>query len=727
MKYYCVIYWYTTRLSRKEFEVKNGSARRQAGSALEAATMRIEEQMTAKNSADPYEILHIEDVTDKCETGDEHSSLSNLRQLEQNWLHAKQKRAGTWVPAKSKKSEWFFDPKGESVDNVVNFGKSLINEWRHGVLRPNAYLMREEQQECHDQAVAHYAAGGSKFLMNAKMRFGKTFTSYEIIKTLNFKRVLVITYKPAVDASWREDLESHVDFEGWTYHSAKNYSAANPIQLTGQGVEILFTSFQDFNDFEKDKWVHARDYDYDLVVIDEMHYGSKTERASRSLAQLNFNKILYVSGTPLKALMSGEFLEEEIYTWGYADEQAKRKLEQESNWETEVYRWLPVMQFHTFEVSAQAKQLTACYSSDEGFTMTKMFASTDGKTFIDQSAVKLFVDQVFGIGVRKEHSPIRTHAVDHLLMVMPPNVKSAEAMSALLSKTVGDDYYVVNVAGDNISDLETVKNLIRVNQKTITVTCGRFNTGVTVPEWDMVMMLDDTRSPETYFQTVFRCQSPDRSRGKELCSIIDFNPQRCLEMIYEFADIAAKKGQSTQDAVRNFLEFAPVLDHSGNRPVAVDVNDVLNLMARTGGYAERFGSHVMLNWALVDNVADKFFGVKADKNVTVEDVISDNGLVKGKNQEGNQNKTKSEIDEELAAQKEIRQKVVTMMRRLPTYLFLEQSKIDNVQDILYTNNNELFKETVGITLENFKDLCKGFIKTDRLDRAIMAYNQIEAM
>jgi len=723
-QYYCVIYWYTTRLARKEFEVKNGSARRLANSAFEAAEMRIKEQITAKNSADPYEILHIEDVSDRCETGEEGSSLSKLRQLEQNWLHAKQKRAGTWVYSESKKSEWFFDPKRESVENVVNLGKSLINEWRHGVSRPNAYLMREEQQECHDRAVSHFKNGGEKFLMNAKMRFGKTFTSYQIIKSLNLKRVLVITYKPAVDASWREDLETHVDFADWKYISAKEFNSNSPIQLSGNNIEILFTSFQDFNDFEKDKWKYARDYHYDLVVIDEMHYGSKTERAQNSLTQLDFDRILYVSGTPLKALMSGEFLDEEIYTWSYADEQANRKLEQDNNWDTDIYRWLPVMKFHTFEVSEEAKKLISVYDESEGFTMTKMFGSEDSETFVDESAVKLFLDQVFGIGVRKEHSPVRTHAVDHMLFVMPSNVNSATAMSKLLEKRVGDDYNIINVAGDNVRKLDEVKELIRGNQKSITVTCGRFNTGVTVPEWDMVMMLDDTRAPETYFQTVFRCQSPDKKRQKELCSVVDFNPQRCLEMIYEFADITAKKGQSTQQAVREFLEFAPVLDHSGNKPVEVDINKVLTMMSKTGGYAERFGSNVMLNWSLSGDVADKFFGINPDKNVKIEDEVADNGLIKGKNYHANKKAAAKITDEELKTQRELRQRVITMMRRIPTYLFSEDNKIDNVEDILYNNNQELFLETVGISIQDFKDLCQGFIKKDRLDRAIMSYNQI---
>ena len=639
-----------------------------------------------------------------------------------NTIHAELTKMGKLEVRLDKSREWY----ACTVDDV----STAINNIVLGVSRPNSYPMREEQQECHNKAVAHYQAGGDKFLMNAKMRFGKTFTSYQIMKSLDVKLVLVITYKPAVDAGWREDLNTHVDFEGWNYYSAKDdFSSTNPIEIRGDGkVDVLFASFQDFNDFEKAKWAIAKNYHYDMIVIDEMHYGSKTERAQESLAQLTYDRTLYVSGTPLKALMSGEFLDEEIYTWGYADEQRKRLAEKSSGWETELYRWLPEMKFHTFEVTEEAKKLVSAYSEDEGFTMTKMFGSEDGEKFIDESAVKLFLDQVFGIGVRKDQSPIRTHAVDHMLFVLPPNVNSATAMSKLLEKRVGDDYKIINVAGDNTKKLDDVKALIVRNQKTITVTCGRFNTGVTVPEWDMVMMLDDTRAPETYFQTIFRCQSPDKKRGKELCSVVDFNPQRCLEMIYEFADITAKPNESTQEAVRSFLEFAPVLDHSGNKTLEIDVNQVLNMMAETGGYAARFGSSVMLNWGSLDSVANTFFGIRADASTKNKSSISDNGLEKGKNYDSTgRPKTKAEIDEEEKSEKELRQKVITMMRRIPTYLFLEESKIDNVEDIFDTNNQELFEETIGITVNSFKELCKGFIKTERLDRAIMAYNQIESI
>jgi len=634
-------------------------------------------------------------------------------------IHAELQKMGKLRVRMDKEREWFEC----SVEDV----KTAINNICYGISRPNNFPMRDEQKACCDQAVQHFLNGGDKFLINAKMRFGKTFVSYQVIKELALKRVLVITYKPAVDSSWREDMETHVDFDGWVYKSAKEFSSENPIKLDSNNVEILFTSFQDFNDFNKAKWDLAKNYHYDMIIIDEMHYGSKTERAQESLKNLSYDRILYVSGTPLKALMGGEFLDKEIYTWGYADEQAKRKLEQENNWETEIYRWLPVMKFHTFEVSEEAKKLTTCYSEEEGFTMTKMFGSNDGETFIDESAVKLFLDQVFGIGVRKDNSPIRSHAVDHMLFVMPPNVKSATVMSKMLESRVGNNYKIINVAGDNVRKLEEVKEYIRRNDKSITVTCGRFNTGVTVPEWDMVIMLDDTRAPETYFQTIFRCQSPDKQRGKELCSVVDFNPQRCLEMIYEFVDITAKKGKSTQQALRDFLEFAPVLDHSGNKPVEINVNDVLNMMAETGGYAARFGSSIMLNWTMLNDVADKFFGINLDSSTKINSKISDNGLEKGKNFDSTGTKSNAEQDEEEQAIRELKQRVITMMRRLPTYLFLEKEKIENVKDIVYNNNDELFYDTVGISIESFNKLCSGFIKTDRLDRAIMAYNQIESM
>jgi hypothetical protein len=175
------------------------------------------------------------------------------------------------------------------------------------------------------------------------------------------------------------------------------------------------------------------------------------------------------------------------------------------------------------------------------------------------------------------------------------------------------------------------------------------------------------------------------------------------------------------------LEFAPVLDHSANRPVEITVDHVLNMMAETGGYAERFGSSVMLNWALLDSVEDKFYGIDPEANARLSKEIADNGLEKGKNYEGtNKASTKTTADEDEKARRELRQRVTTMMRRLPTYLFTEEARVDNCADIVKVGNDTWFEESVGISLQDFDELCQGFINTDRLNRAIMAFNQMKS-
>ena len=246
MKYYCVMYWYTTKLNRKVHQVKNGSARRKANSAREAAEIRIKEQLTAANSADPYEILWVEDVSDICENGEKHESLSKLRQLEQSVLHPKQKRLGMWVPSDNTASEWFFDPKQESVDNVVNVGKQLINEVRHGVMALEDFPAFPYQQTIVDWAVDQFKTKDD-ILVNAIMRAGKCFMTYEIARAQQAKTVLVVTAKVGVNNSWSALLpngeESHVNYADWKYY---DYKKVKKLELTAN-VNVVFVSLQFIN------------------------------------------------------------------------------------------------------------------------------------------------------------------------------------------------------------------------------------------------------------------------------------------------------------------------------------------------------------------------------------------------------------------------------------------------------------------------------------------------
>lgn len=735
MKYYSVIYTYTTPLRTPKGRVKVGSARRKAISTYEAARIRIAEQSTAISSDDPAKILEVFNVNDLCETGEKHDSLSNLRTLEQTFLHKNMKNKGMWfagdqdVDVKDT-SEWFF---ADTVQDVVTEVKSQLNQKRHGVARPNSYTMRDEQKECHDTAVDHFKTAGSyQFLINGKMRFGKTFVSYQIVKSLakffskKFK-VLVLTYKPTVEAGWEEDLRKHVDFDGWGYTYAKGFDKNNHVELGDADVEVLFASFQDLNKMDKDKWKNIKNYHFDMVIIDEQHYGTQTENAQKTLETISFDRILEVSGTPLHALMSGKFMDDEIYSWTYADEQRKRLAEKKSDWATDIYRWLPVMKFMVFEINEDAKKQCSFYDDVEGFTMNKMFASDDGETFIDEAAVTMWLEQVYQVG-HKNKSPIRSKEgknSNHMVWKLP-SVNSCLAMERLLKRLDYVKHVPKNVSGPKGDDLSGVKKHIRKHDKTVTLTCGSLMTGTTVPEWDMIFMLDSGSSAQEYFQTIFRVQSMNKAAGKEMCYVVDYNPQRNIQMIYNYSDVQSDvNGKSTQQNVQEFLDFAPILDHTGNKPVAKKIDDILSIIT-PATEAENFRSRSNFDarnptQEIIDILSDVKQDTKSEKSVEV----NDNGIGIGTNKTKNENRKQPTVDQTSKQQRELEQKATTVIKSIPKYLWLETKKVDNINDIVYINNTALFEREVGITIEDFEKLWNvGFLKEKKINRRISSFQQV---
>ena len=618
-------------------------------------------------------------------------------------VHLELERMGFNPTRIDKKREWYklYDVNDVSV---------AINSLVHKVARPNSYAPRPEQQECVDTAVKYFRKGGKEFLINAKMRFGKTFASYLIAKNLDCENILVLTYKPAVEDGWRVDLRDHVYFDGWNYTSGNGFEISRKAK-----VNVIFASFQDLNDFNKPKWRGITKHHFDLVIIDEMHYGSDTERAKLTLSNLNADRTLFVSGTPLDAIISGRFTEDNTFTWSYADEQRKRRAEKETRWKTEVYRWLPEMEIHTFEVCDDAKRAISAYSDDEQFTMTKMFGSDDGITFNDEATVNLWLDQVFGINVHKRKSPIRTFTAHHALWVMPPNVKSVNALCNLLEKRQ-EGYHIINVAGDNISDLSKVKRMIAHYPKTITVTCGRFNTGVTVPEWDVVYMLGDGKAPETYFQTIFRAQAMDKTRGKEKCFVFDFNPERVLELVYQYAELTVKKTQSINGGVREFLEFCPIIDHSDNILRMITTEEIVNMISEAGNYIDKFASNYLFNRNEAMNFMELLDLHGGVKNAKTEKIVSENDLDKGKNYKdilkSGVRSSRIKALEEIILEKA---KIVT--KHLPEYVIF----VDNVKTIneLLKTDTDDFEEHFGIELDLFKRMVESkFVNVDRVNRLL---------
>lgn len=687
------IYAYTTATYRGKGWLKIGET------TQDSAEVRVAQQDGTANP-EPLEIEKIWDVP-----------------LSDKQIHSALLKKG-FKPTRIDKAREWFECTTEDVDCIINV---LL----HGVDRPHSYKMRDEQIEGFRKAVDHFENGGRRFLMNAKMRYGKTFTAYQIAKHLARDKskfnVLILTYKPAVNDGWLEDLTRHIDFDGWNYFYAKQFNAANPIKLPKSGKNVLFASFQDINDLSKDKWKKAKKYHYDLVIVDETHFGAGTFRARTTLSAISHDLELHMSGTPLELLASGEFTSEETYNWSYIDEQQKRKEEENNNWKTETYRWLPPMEFHTFEVCEDAKKLQNHYSDVEGFTMTKLFASDDGETFKEEASVKLFVDQFFGRNVRHNHSPIRVMAADHMLWVMS-NVAPVNAMTKLLEK-MNTGYHVINVAGDNINDLTQVKKEISFYPKTITITCGRFNTGVTVPEWDMVAMLNGGGSDsaaETYFQTVFRVQSPDQRRKKDRCVVIDFNPQRCLAMSWLYSEIIAKNDQSTQSVLRSFLEFAPIHDHTGNSIKRVEIEQVMGVLQNLGSAFDSFGSSRDYDVNKFD-VTD-WSNVEAESGVKKTEQLADSGVQLGKNYAPTATRTRTAMSKDEIA--ELKKRISSALRKIPV-LLLTNGPFETTQDILNECSDDDFETIVGLELDLFKEKCyNGAINMRSLDRKIADWNLI---
>ncbi|MTE24259.1 GIY-YIG nuclease family protein [Microbacterium sp. ZXX196] len=465
-----------------------------------------------------------------------------------------------------------------SVEDV----QAAITELRQG--KPAAgshyatFSMRQEQQDAVDEAYAYFqsiwaqdADAVPEFLWNAKMRFGKTFATYQLAKKLQAKRVLVITFKPAVEDAWRSDLQSHVDFEGWQYVSRA--TGGDPGQVDPEQPLVFFGSFQDLmgrdaagNFKAKHQWL--TDVAWDLVVFDEYHFGAwrdaakelfegedeqtakaeaKTDKDQDAFAEhaeelgddpdafvpIRANAYLYLSGTPFKVLKEGRFIEEQIFNWTYSDEQrAKAAFADAHPGEKNPYAALPEMRLLTYKMPEELLAIATQGEFDE-FDLNTFFEATgDGADaeFVHKDEVQKWLDIIRGAhlptqvdAMKAGTKPPLPYSDTRLLpylqhsIWMLPRKSSCSAMENLLAEkhnVFWHDYAVVNVSGPGtgvgLDALPPVRDAIGSGHetKTITLTVGKLTTGVTVPQWSSILMLRNLSAPETYFQAAFRVQSP---------------------------------------------------------------------------------------------------------------------------------------------------------------------------------------------------------------------------
>ena len=543
------------------------------------------------------------------------------------------------------KERGFENVGGEWFRVGVDELKSIILSLKEGttleLTRTKNFKPRPEQQEAINKTSEYFKNYTSQegkiphFLWNCKMRFGKTYTTYKLSQEMGWNKILVLTFKPAVENSWRDDLYSHVDFEGWQFISRGGTSYE---EIDKSKPFVCFASFQDFlgkNELGgikiKNQWAHK--VEWDCIVLDEYHYGSWRETAKElyesedskdlkeeklnemenwdeSIVPLTTNGFLYLSGTPFRAIESGEFIEEQIFNWTYSDEQ-----EAKENWggENNPYESLPRMVMMTYQLPESITHITDKGEFDE-FDLNVFFSSVgeyENSKFKYENEVQKWLNLIRGsefetvydslkLGVSKPVLPFSDvrllNVLNHTFWFLP-SVSSCYAMKNLLEQPQNvffHEYEVLVVAGKKVGvgvkSIEPVREVMGnpLNTKSITLSCGKLTTGVTVKPWSGLFMLRNTTSPETYFQTAFRVQSPwtisssdkDSPNKQEIlkreCYVFDFSPNRALKLITDYSCRLNVDESNPESKVNEFIKFLPVLCFDGSSMRQINSQEVLD-------------------------------------------------------------------------------------------------------------------------------------------------------
>ena len=448
-------------------------------------------------------------------------------------------------------------------------------------------IFRPEQQTAIDKTLKKFKHG-NRMLWNAKMRFGKTLSALQVVKTMQLTRTLILTHRPAVNIGWFEDFEKiFYDSPQYYYGSritGEELGTMEQKAAAGTGKYVYFASMQDLRGsetvggkFNKNNQVFA--CKWDLVIVDEAHEGTQTQLGQNVMAELTKQnpKVLQLSGTPFNLI--DQYAEEEVYTWDYTMEQtAKAAWDVEHFGDTNPYAGLPTMNIYTYDLG----RLLAHYTDEDvAFNFTEFLRVKEDGTFVHAKDVRNFLDMMTKEDKEScypfANQEYRNNFKHTLWMVT--GVKAAKALSTMLKNhPVFGNFGIVNVAGEGDEEIDThdalkaVKEAIKENEYTITLSCGRLTTGVSVPEWTAVLMISGSFSTaaSSYMQTIFRVQTPWECDGKrkEQCYVFDFAPDRTLKVIAETAKVSAKAGKTTeQDRVilGKFLNFCPVISFEGSK------------------------------------------------------------------------------------------------------------------------------------------------------------------
>ncbi len=587
-----------------------------------AAKNRINQYTTTAGIV--YELLHTELAIRTVAEED----VKKVKAFSDHHVHKVLDRSGVqrhYFDTQNKANEWFkidLETAKRAIkavkENRASLSANEITETHSPI------VFRPEQKKAITETIKQFKKS-DRMLWNAKMRFGKTLTALQVAKELGFEKTIILTHRPVVNKGWYEDFQKIFYDTGYVYGSKTNGEKIENLVDSGNKF-VYFASMQDLRGsqavggkFDKNDYIFLIDWDY--VVIDEAHEGTLTKLGQAVIDQIcnqtKKPKILRLSGTPFNLL--DQFKEDEIYTWDYVMEQREKHAWDKLHFgDSNPYAALPEIQIYTYDLN----KLIAGYfdEEDNAFNFREFFRTWTGVMekdfkpipsgakvgdFVHEADVNAFLNLLCK-GDKNSNYPYSTDEYRNYFrhsLWMLPGVKEARALSNLLNKhpVFGSGVFkIVNVAGDGDADEESKDALERVQNAfgdnpaetyTITLSCGRLTTGVSVPEWTAVFMLAGSfsTSASSYLQTIFRVQTPANINGqvKDICCVFDFAPDRTLKMVAEAGKLSAKAGDTSSDRVLmgEFLNFCPVIGIEGSKMSKYDVDNLLQQLKRA--YTDR--------------------------------------------------------------------------------------------------------------------------------------------
>jgi len=715
--------------------------------------------------------------------------------------------------------EWFYCEKKDIEAAILAIKTGLANEDK----RTLDFKLRPEQTQAITKTATYFNRSRKDdrnktphFLWNAKMRFGKTFATYSLAKVMGWKKLLVLTFKPAVQSAWQEDLMTHIEFKGWEFVSRDSLRTKKPDL---KRPFVCFGSFQDYlgkNEAggikSKNEWVH--EINWDCVIFDEYHYGAWRDNAKglfgndfeadeeakqfekiqkeglpgedsievlESIIPITTKHYLYLSGTPFRAISTGEFIEEQIFNWTYTDEQRAKE-----NWKSanNPYASLPRMVLLTYQLPDSIREIAMKGEFNE-FDLNVFFSAEGDHTkakFRFENEVQKWLDLIRGsylattidnlkLGARKPPMPFSDvrlmNNLAHIFWFLP-SVASCYAMKYLLQKKQNKfyhDYKIIVAAGPQAGiGVEALIPVFKamddpLKTKTITLSCGKLTTGVSVKPWSGIFMLRNSSSPETYFQAAFRVQTPwtisnpdyNSPNTEEImkpeCYVFDFAPDRALRQIADYGCRLNLNENDPEKKVAEFIHFLPILCYDGSTMKQVDAAGVLDIaMSGTTAtlLARRWESALLVN---VDNdtlkrlmnnekAMEALMNIEGFRklNQDIETMINKSDAIKKAKQEANNrnltNKEKEKLTEDekqfKSKRKQIQEKLIKFATRVPVFMYLTDYRERTLKDIITQLEPSLFKKVTGLTVKDFELLVSlGVFNSALMNDAVYKFKRYE--